>query len=382
MAERLNDLSRWKFMSNLQEQYFDLTNTKNGVFDLSIEKQDHFTCNLVDNKNNVYCGFILSKTPAGNNLTVCDISFQKSTTDKKYQARLTFRKTDPNLEDKKANSNTTHIRIPFSKGQEGYREFWQMIAFLYKWRETIDLGNFKDVFAITEKDYLAVLPAIAKLENREYVLKNLEKLSKEQLSNIDNLVNVTSIKSLLKEIKDNKNNYDEEFWQQKFQEYPWILSQIFSCPFIQIGKKFYCGGKEDDDRGGVKGDLIYKNEITGNIAFIEIKTPKENLIIGKQYRGDEDGKENIVYSMNSEITGGVNQVLNQKKIYLKTHGENKEKDKYLDNAKCILIIGITPKDRDEIKSFELYRNSMREVEIITYTELFARIKSILDIFEK
>lgn len=369
-------------MSNPQEQYFDLTNSKKSVFDLSIEIQDHFTCSLIDDEHNIYCGFILAKTPVGNNLTVCNISFQKSTTDKKYQARLTFRKTDPNLVDKKVNSNATHIRIPFSKGQEGYREFWQMIAFLYKWRETIDLGNFKDVFAITEKDYLTVLPAIAKLENREQVLKNLEKLSREQLSNLDNLVNVTNIKSLLKEVKDNKNNYNEEFWQQKFQEYPWILSQIFSCPFIQIGKKFYCGGKEDDDKGGVKGDLMYKNKITGSIAFIEIKTPKDNLIIGKQYRGDEDGKENVIYSMNPEITGSVNQVLNQKKIYLKTFGDNTEKDKYIDNTKCILIIGITPKNKDEIKSFELYRNSLREVEIITYNELFYRIKSILNIFEK
>jgi len=369
-------------MNKTKEQYFDLTNSKNSVFDLSIEVQDHFTCNLVDNEQNNYCGFILAKTPAGNNLTICEISFQTSTIDKKYQARLIFRKTDPNLNDKKTISTATHIRVPFSNGQEGYREFWQMIAFLYKWRETIDLGNFKDVFAITDKDYLVVLSTIAKLENRDTVLKNLEKLSKEQLSNLDNLVNVTSIKSLLKELHENKANYDEEFWQLKFQEYPWILSQIFSSPFIQIGKKFYCGGKEDDDKGGVKGDLIYKNKITGNIAFIEIKTPKDDLIIGKQYRGKEEGKENVIYSMKAEITGGVNQVLNQKKLYLKTHGENTEKAKYLNNVKCILIIGITPKDTDKVKSFELYRNSLREVEIITYDELFARIKSILDIFEK
>jgi len=99
-----------------------------------------------------------------------------------------------------------------------------------------------------------------------------------------------------------------------------------------------------------------------------------------QYRGKEDGKENIIYSMHEELTGGVNQVLNQKKVYLKTHGEKNEKS--LNNAKCVLVIGKLPLDADQKRSFEYYRSSLRDVEIITYDELFGRINGILNLFEK
>lgn len=363
-----------------EKKYFDLTTGDKNIFDLSIKVEDVFTCQLIDSNSNIYDGFILAKTPAGNNLTVCDINFHKSNADQKYQARLIFRKTDNDFKSRNVNKGNDSIIISFKTGQEGYRKFWEMIVFLYKWREIIDLGDYWDTFAVTEKSLLGVLPAIAKLENRDLVLNNLQKLSKDELLNIDNLVSIANIKSILDEWEENKNNYNEEFWQQKFQKHTWILSQIFVCPFIQIGKKFYCGGKEDDDKGGVKGDLLYKNSLTGNIAFIEIKTPENDIIIGDKYRGDDDGKENIIYSMNKKITGGVNQVLNQRKIYLNTHGDNN--GKFLNNPKCILIIGVMPENEDEKKSFELYRNSLRDVEIITYDELFKKIESILNIFKK
>ena len=202
-----------------------------------------------------------------------------------------------------------------------------------------------------------------------------------KLKNIDSLVSVSRLEKILSIWEGNKENIDEEFWQKIFQDHTWILSQIFSCSFVQIGKKFYCGGKEDDDKGGVKGDLLYKNNLTSNLAFIEIKTPKTD-IIGGQYRGDEEGKENVIFSMSKDVTGSVNQVLNQRKVYLNTHGDNN--GKFLHNAKCILVIGKIAdfKNEDEKKSFELYRSSSKEVEVITFDELFGRIQTFLDLLNE
>ncbi len=359
--------------------YFDLT--KRNLSDLYIDKKDYLNCQLVDNNGEIFDGFLLAKSEAGNILTLCDIDFSKTKKNgqfEKYQARLTFRKTNNKLEQKKTRANSEYIIISFKKGQAGYREFWKMIAFLYKWKEMIDLDEFEDLFAITDKDVGEILPLIANLEHKEKVLENLGKLPIKDLSNITNLVSITKIKDIIDKWEDNKTNYDEEFWQKTFQTHNWILSQIFACPTIQIRKKFYCGGKEDDNKGGVEGDLLYQNKLTGNLAFIEIKTPKLDIIIGKQYRGKEKEKENVIYSMHQELTGAVNQVLNQKKVYHSTYGE--KKSKFINNIKCVLIIGITPDDDDKIKSFELYRKSLIEVEIITYDELFERIKSILTIF--
>ena len=362
----------------MAKNYFNLIDKVN-ISSPSIKRMDNFNCAIFDDKSNKYDGFKLAESEKGNISVVCDVDFQKSGTDRKYQPRLVFRKTDPTLQDKVVRQGTNFIRIPFHTGEEGYRAFWRMISFLYKWREMIDLGEFDDFFAVTEYGLANLLPKIANLQNKDTVLESLEKLSSNDLQSINNLVNTAKLKNIISDWETNKNNDDEAFWQKKFQDNPWILSQIFSCPFIQIGKKFYCGGKEDDDKGGVKGDLLYKNGLTGNLAFVEIKTPKKG-IVGSEYRGDEECRENVVYSMDKEVTGGVNQVLNQKKVYLKTHGE--KDGKFLNNAKCVLVIGTTPDVDDKKKSFELFRNSLRDVEVITFDELFERVGSILDIFEK
>lgn len=252
----------------------------------------------------------------------------------------------------------------------------------------IDSGNGKAVKKLTEflnAQYEAIGQKIVKkkviIDNPEDIdLSLIKQLDPSKLKNIDSLVSVARLESILNKWEKHRENDSEEFWQKLFQDNTWILSQIFSCPFILIGKKFYCGGKEDDDRGGVKGDLLYKNDLTGNLAFIEIKTPKK-AIVGAMYRGDEEGKENVIYSMSKESTGGINQVLNQRKIYLRTHGDHR--GKFLHNAKCILIIGnISSLNEAEKKSFELFRSYSKDVEIISFDELFARIRTFLDLLKE
>jgi len=223
---------------------------------------------------------------------------------------------------------------------------------------------------------------------KKFFLKNKDKidwsllsqLDNEKLKNIESLVSIKSLEAVLKIWNENKLNTNEEFWQKTLQDNSWILSQVFSCPFIKIGQKFYCGGKEDDDKGGVKGDLLYKNNITNNLAFVEIKTPVK-CIIGSQYRGIEEGKDNFVYSMDSELTGGINQVLNQRKVYIENHGDNN--GKFLHNPKCVLVIGNTDDmDEDKKKSFELFRSFSKEVEIISFNELFGRIEMFIKLLKE
>lgn len=252
----------------------------------------------------------------------------------------------------------------------------------------IDCGNGEAVKRLTE--FLnAQHEAIGKkIEKTKVVIDNpqdvdlsfIKYLDSKKLEDVDSLVSISKLKSIQTIWDKNKENAHEDFWQKTFEEHTWILSQIFTCPFIQIGKKFYCGGKEDDDRGGVKGDMLYKNNLTGNLAFIEIKTPKTKIVNG-EYRGKEDGKANVIYSMSNEISGGISQVLNQRKIYLNTHGDNN--GKFLDNAKCVLVIGkiCDLKNDDEKKSFELFRSSIKEVEIITFDELFGRTNAFLELLK-
>ncbi|MDT3738180.1 MAG: DUF4263 domain-containing protein [Candidatus Kapabacteria bacterium] len=356
------------------KNYFDLITED--ISKLSIYKAGNFNCQLLDDRNITYDGFILSKSENGNNHSVCDISFIKSDTDNKYQPRLIFRKTDNEFKTRNVNKGSDEIIISFDRGKNGYREFWTMISFLYKWRETINLDEFEDYFGITDSSLANILPKIANIENKDLVIDSLRNLSQVQINDIANLVSTSRLKNILIIWDQHKNNYDEEFWQILFQENAWILSQIFSTTYIKVGEKYYCGGKEDDNRGSVIGDFLYINN-NNNLAFIEIKTPKENIIIGNIYRGEID-RANLIYSINKELTGAVNQVLNQKKEYLKYHQERN--NKYLNYYKCIVLIGKTPSTQYELKSFDLYRNSLKDVEIVTFNELFDKVQSILDLF--
>ncbi len=101
------------------------------------------------------------------------------------------------------------------------------------------------------------------------------------------------------------------------------------------------------------------------------------------YLGKNDTDNNAIYSISSKLTGGINEVLNQKNIFIQKKNSLEENEKIHSNFKCIFIGGsISSLTVGQRKSFELYRSSLSNVEIITFDELFERIKSLLKIFEK
>jgi len=360
------------------KNYFDLT-IEDDLTNLSIQKKDRFECQLIDNSDNIYDGFKIAQSKKGNIFTVCDIDFHISG-DEKYKARLTFRKVDKNFETKTRNNQ--EIIIPFKRGQDGYRKFWKMTGYLYEWLRQNNSGEFEDYFSVTDKNLGEVLSQISSIENKNTVLSNLGKLSTDDLSNIDNLVNITKIKKILDVWRTNKENENEFFWQKLFKENSFILSQIFACPFIFIQEQFFCGGKTGSNKGGIEADFIYQNKLTNNTAFIEIKTPKTDLINRSLYLGKNDGDNNAIYSIATKLTGGINEVLNQRNTFIQKKDSLEESTKKHSNFKCVFIGGnISSLSEGQRKSFELYRSSLQNVDVITYDELFERIKSILELFK-
>jgi hypothetical protein len=118
-----------------------------------------------------------------------------------------------------------------------------------------------------------------------------------------------------------------------------------------------------------------KNNLSDNVTFLEIKTHKTDLLSSKAYRGTD------VFSISEELSGCVNQVLNQRDNFQKEfdHLKRKSKENFETiNSKCIVIIGkldtISPEQKH---SFELFRNNCRDVDIITFDELLFKIQNIL-----
>lgn len=181
---------------------------------------------------------------------------------------------------------------------------------------------------------------------------------------------------VLKLMRDNLDNDREEFWQTEvFKNNPWILSMVLGGPFEFLKDKAYVGGKGLDNKGGNVVDFIYKNSGSNNVVLIEIKTPRAK-IIAEQYRG--------TYSFSPELSGAVNQVLNYrdkmtKEYYSLTGGSESEFVSF--SPQCVVIIGkLSPLNVKEIAAFENYRNILSGVTIMTFDEVYLRIKSIVETF--
>ncbi len=176
----------------------------------------------------------------------------------------------------------------------------------------------------------------------------------------------------------NKKNDDEEFWQQVFNENPYMLSQVFSVPVVFIKDKAYVGGMNIDKQFAKFVDYLYATETSKDAILVEIKTPCTRLL-GSRYRKG-------VYGPSAELAGSIVQVLDYRRelarnIKEKTEGTQHEINIF--NPRCLVIVGNSEEElNDDImrKSFELYRTSLRDVEIVTYDELFKKADTLATLF--
>lgn len=192
-----------------------------------------------------------------------------------------------------------------------------------------------------------------------------------QLSDNLNLARIRSFIAILK--NDLNAGRDEEYWQKTFNKNRWILSQIFSNPLIVFGQKKRTGGSTDDKDGGLV-DFVMNNKKTSNLTLVEIKRSDTELMSKRPYR---TGLETYIPS--SDLSGGVMQLLDYKQSITEEWKEKYRKTELTAyDCNCVLIIGrIEGLNDDQMRSFELYRNSISSVTILTFDELIERISLIL-----
>lgn len=176
-----------------------------------------------------------------------------------------------------------------------------------------------------------------------------------------------------------ENDKETAFWQPFFEDNAWILSQLFHAPVVFFAGKRYVGGKGLDDCGGSYTDFIYKNDITDNVAIIEIKSPCKP-IIHSEYRQS--------YIFSAELVGGVNQLLFQKDSLTKNYKNlvteaDPEERFQATNIESVLVYGnVGTLKKKEKEAFDCYRNELRSIHLIGFDELLRRICNLLDLLEK
>lgn len=170
-------------------------------------------------------------------------------------------------------------------------------------------------------------------------------------------------------------NHNENKWQKFFEDDPFLLSFAFGYPVVCVNGQSYVGGRRIGGKGEKIGDFLYKNSVNNNAALIEIKKPQSPVV--KKYR---DG----VYGPHDELSGGVTQVLDQRYHFARKfplhqsdndwHRENEVADYEID---CVLIVGTMPTERDQRRSFQLYRKNSHGVRIVTFDEVLEMLKNLL-----
>jgi hypothetical protein len=194
-------------------------------------------------------------------------------------------------------------------------------------------------------------------------------------------IELVSLEELI-EIFDKKlsqTGLQERHWQEFFNANAFILQLAFNLPALAFGDQVAVGGTKFDGSGGKLADYAIRLGLFGNLALIEIKTPKTALLVKRPYRGG-------VYAPSEELSGAVTQVLDQRHQLQNDINSKKIASKAYDvftyAVPCIVIAGRSPAADEEKKSLELYRNNLRDVIVITFDELLAKLKVLHEFLAK
>ncbi len=291
--------------------------------------------------------------------------------------------------------------------------FSQMIAFLEliksldikgltEQKMTINSSSEYDIDDETRKKILTLLKTDNGLEVIETLLKDESLTSKD-------LVNIGYRKSQLKlfeefiadeeklqeyaNLEGRTDKKPEKIWQYFFNKNNWIfgygLDYRIQTNFdseVSVGD----GGTQDQEKPSVD----FLNTYTNFTVLVELKKPTTEL-----FKNSTSARSGTC-GLSSELITGYTQCLEQKAEWqIKSdHGKNRSKDgtKELEqrtrDPKVFLVIGNLGKEVLEetnlskkdlmLDTFELFRRDSRNVEIITYDELYERAKFIVENYEK
>ena len=254
-------------------------------------------------------------------------------------------------------------------------EFWKWWSF--------DLKSDAELFFLK----------IGDIDNREIVIEQLKRLEQNNFENIENALSISKIDKILDVWEKNKENEDESFWQKLFEneEYTWVFQQLFPYPILFLQWETYVGWKSSKWRNGqwwVATDFIYKNLSSNSFALIEIKTPGTLLIEKKVYRWKRwTDNTNEIYPPNRSLSWSIIQLQNQIQTwiedFLTTLGRDfsQEELNHLHPHWILLIWNIDSLTSRQKESFILFRRTIKDITIVTFDELFEKIKSLKQIYE-
>lgn len=192
-------------------------------------------------------------------------------------------------------------------------------------------------------------------------------------------------------LKDQKKTKDEGLWQKYFEKNEWIfgygLGYLFLSGLDDKKLEQVVQGHSVIDHGKRVDALMKTKGIISNLCFVEIKIHTTKLLDSKPYRAG-------CWAPSKELAGAVAQVQGtvasaidslSSQISLKDKSGNPTGEEVFNyQPKSFLVIGSLEEfsgehgvNKDQLRSFELFRKNTISPEIITFDELYERARFIV-----
>lgn len=229
----------------------------------------------------------------------------------------------------------------------------------------------------SEREILSLLQQTNKLEATKVIKKFLQ----ENLSQSDIDVILGRKEALSKFEQMLQEDTSEPKWQEFFEINDWIFGYGLKYKYLKIlQREAHVSNSDLSGQGEVVDDFLVADKFT---KLVELKRPDTPLFGKDKYR-------NGAWQLSDELTNAVSQILAQKaewsikaqEVNYDVHGNQILQPTY--DPECILVIGnlnaVDGSDKEKtikLRTFELYRRNLRNIEILCYDELFERAKFII-----
>jgi len=377
--------------------------------DLSINPMLSGDCYWFRNaKKSLVKRFVLKRFPRVEKSCVVNLAKNKDGT---YSPRFDFQiydTTKKSLEEYNSNQvDVSKIKVKAKVDiSDCHEEFSALLNYMMGLHEVrLDKSTYRTV----DGDYLASLEDALKNVSKEEALYRIGaqyegKITEEDVELLLNRKSKLEIFNRLltdtdyferTRLKLGPNKRPEDVWQYYFEHNQWIFGyglKLVACEALDDSKleQITTGANVFTGAGKRADALLRSRGYISSLLFCEIKTDKKPLLANRQYR------EPDVYRVSDEVSGGVSQVQKTTHKALRTIAHEFHKLYEPDGTplrleissikpRQVLLIGNLQELMDEgainlekSLSFELYRKSINDVEILTFDELYERAKFIVN----
>jgi hypothetical protein len=343
--------------------------------------------------------FVLRKGPQVT--TLCQVTLVK--VDDKFSPRLRLMKRKNGTEDVEtvggAAELVAQVKAAVSLG-DCHAEFWQLVGFIGDLAE-IDLPE--GVLAVASKE-AANLGTALEAHSKEEVLEAVRVQLEGTLTEADIALLTSRRKKLavFEKLLTDTAYFDERIvkfgggpekvWQVFLERNPWILGYgllLISCEaYSPEGLEQRTTGNNVFTGAGKRADALMRTRaFVRSLLFVEFKHHRTELLKSTPYRPPD------VYAPSGELVGGVAQVQKTaEKALLKAdhlwraHQADGEAGEIFSTVRPrqVLLIGHQQEfesgdtvNVEKMSSFEMYRRSIGDVEVITFDELYQRATFIV-----